>query len=169
MSYTTTRASPRPPPPPSQPNDMQTPTQPQPRKPGEGVFIWSRIPTPSMVQSPTPRSPGQPPNQPPPPRPLKLAPPRTPPPSQAPPPPQLSDGPDDPIIRTVAHIPYTSGVEMGTVRGVHRSDSGVVWVEYPNNTTLWEVPRCLLFPYAEDGEKHRQQVVGGKKKAKPLR
>ena len=54
---------------------------------------------------------------------------------------------------------------MGTVRGVHRKKGGVVGVEYPGNTTLYEVARGLLFPSPEKGKTYQEEAVGGKKKA----
>ena len=62
----------------------------------------------------------------------------------------------------VAHIPYPSAVEKGTVRGVHGQKGGVVWVEYPSNTTLYEVAQHLLFPTPQEAERHRQDAQGGK-------
>ena len=47
-------------------------------------------------------------------------------------------GPNDPIVGTRAHVPYTGGVQVGTVTGVHHGKSGVVWLQYPNDTTLYE-------------------------------
>ena len=56
-----------------------------------------------------------------------------------PPPPPPKDGgdtvakkgdrPDNPVVGMVAHIPYPSGVEKGTLRCVHGRKGGVVWVE----------------------------------------
>ena len=56
------------------------------------------------------------------------------------------DGPEDPIVGTVVHVPYPTGVERGTVRGIHGRKYGAVWVEYPGGTNLYEVARPLLFP-----------------------
>ena len=78
------------------------------------------------------------------------------------------DRPGDPIIGTVVHVPYPTGVERGTVRGIHGRKYGAVWVEYPGGTTLYEVARPLLFPTLEEAERHREEARGaGKKKAKP--
>ena len=69
---------------------------------------------------------------------------------------------------TVVHVPYLIGVERGTVCGIHGRKYGAVWVEYPGGTTLYEVPRPLLFPTLEEAERHRGEARGaGKKKAKP--
>ena len=76
--------------------------------------------------------------------------------------------PEDPIVGTVVHVPYPTGVERGTVRGIHGRKYGAVWVEYPGGTTLYEVARPLLFPTLEQAERHREEARGaGKKKAKP--
>ena len=77
------------------------------------------------------------------------------------------DSPDDPIVGTVAHVPYPTGVEKGTVRGVHGRKGGAVWVEYPGGTTLYEVARHLLFPTPEAAEQYREEARSGKKKPKP--
>ena len=71
---------------------------------------------------------------------------------------------DEPIVGTVAHVPYHTGVD---VRGVHGRKGGVVWVEYPGGTTLYEVARHLLFPSREEAERYREEARSGKKKPKP--
>ena len=80
--------------------------------------------------------------------------------------PQVGNGPEDPIVGTVAHFPYFGWVEMGTVRGVHRNKGGVIRVEYPGNTILYTVAHGLLFPSAEEAKTYRREAVWGKKKAK---
>ena len=72
--------------------------------------------------------------------------------------------PDDPIVGTVAHVPYSIGVERGTVRGVHGRKGGDVWVEYPGGTTLYEVARHLFFPTPKEAERYREDARSGKKK-----
>ena len=54
---------------------------------------------------------------------------------------------------------------MGTVTGVHHWKSGVVWVQYPNDTTLYKVERHLLFGCAEEANAHLLEVC--KKTPKP--
>ena len=71
-----------------------------------------------------------------------------------------------PIVGRVAHVPYPSGVEKGTGRGVHGRKGSAVWVEYPGSTTLYEVARHLLFPTPEEAERHRQNAQGGKRNPK---
>ena len=75
--------------------------------------------------------------------------------------------PGDPIVGTVAHVPYPTGVEKGTVRGIHGRKYGAVWVEYPGGTTLYEVSRHLLFPTPEEAERYQEEARSGKKKLKP--
>ena len=77
------------------------------------------------------------------------------------------DRPDNPIVGTVAHVPYPTGVEKGTVRGVHGRKGGALWVEYLAGTTLYEVVRHLLFPTPEEAERFREQARSGKQKPKP--
>ena len=60
---------------------------------------------------------------------------------------------------------YTGGVEVDTVTGVHHRKSGVVWVQDPNDTTLNEVQRHLLFGSAEEANAHLLEVR--KKTPKP--
>ena len=55
---------------------------------------------------------------------------------------------------------------MGTFRGVHSNKDGVVCMEYPGHTTLYEVASGLLFPSPEEAETYWRETVGGKKKAK---
>ena len=64
--------------------------------------------------------------------------------------------------------PYPTGVEVGTVTGVHRRKTGVVWVEYPKKPQLYEVARGLLFPTPEGAQEHLDRVRKGKGKATPL-
>ena len=47
------------------------------------------------------------------------------------------DCPGDAIVGTVAHVPYPTGVEMGTVHSIHGRKYGAFWVEYPGGTTLY--------------------------------
>ena len=77
------------------------------------------------------------------------------------------DSPDDLIVRPVAHVPLPTGLEKGTVRGVHGRKGGALLVEYPGGTTLYEVARHLLFPIAEEAERYREEARSGKKKSKP--
>ena len=78
------------------------------------------------------------------------------------------DRPEDPIVGTVIHVSYPTGVERGTALGIHGRKYGAVWVEYPGGTTLYEVARPLLFSTVEEAEGHREQDRGAaKKKAKP--
>ena len=77
------------------------------------------------------------------------------------------DRPGDPIVGTVAHVPYPTGVEKGTVHGIHGRQYGAVWVKYLGGTTLYEVPRHLLFPTPEVAERYREEAQSGKKKPKP--
>ena len=58
-------------------------------------------------------------------------------------------------------------MEVGTVTGVHRRKTGVVWVKYPGNPTLYEVARGLLFPSPEAAQEHLERVCKGKGKATP--
>ena len=59
---------------------------------------------------------------------------------------EMDDHPEDPIIGTVVHVPYPTGVEKGTVRGIHGRKYGAVRVKYRGGTTLYEVGRPLIFP-----------------------
>ena len=77
------------------------------------------------------------------------------------------DGADDLIFGTKVHVPYSRGVEVGTVCGVHRRKVGVVWVEYPHNPTLYEVARNLLFPSLEAAHEHLERVRKPKGKPPP--
>ena len=77
------------------------------------------------------------------------------------------DGAHDPLVGTKVHLPYPTGVEVGTVTGVHRRKAGVVWVEYQNNPQLYEVARSLLFPTPEGAQEHLDCVCKGKGKANP--
>ena len=78
--------------------------------------------------------------------------------------PKTDDRPDDPIVGTVAHVPYPTGVEKGTVRGIHGQKYGAVWVEYPGGTNLYEVSRSLLFSTLKEAERYREDAWAGKKK-----
>ena len=108
----------------------------------------------------------------PPARPTKAVPapkPANPPKTAIPPPPDQDRHPQDgrPSRRSVAHVPYSTGVEKGTVRGIHRRKYGAVWVEYPGGTTLHEVSHSLLFPTLEEAERYREEARAGKKKPQP--
>ena len=70
------------------------------------------------------------------------------------------------MVGTVIHVPYPTGVEKRTVRGIHGRKYGAVWVEYPGGTTLYEVARPLLFPTPEEAERYRDEAWSGKKKPK---
>ena len=72
-------------------------------------------------------------------------------------------GPDDPLVGSSVHVPYPTGVEVGTVTGAHARKSRVVWVRYPDNPELYEVPRGLLFTEAEAAAAHPQKARPGKK------
>ena len=67
----------------------------------------------------------------------------------------------------VAHVPYPTGVEKGTVRGIHGRMYGTVWVEYLGGTTLYQLSRSFLFPTLEEAEGYREEARAGKKKLKP--
>ena len=97
----------------------------------------------------------------PPPPPKRNPPPQGFPTSKATPPPKTNPpqkggriGTDHPIVSTNVHGPYSPGVDMGTVRVVHRRRTGVVSVEYPRNATPYEVARHLLFPSPEASHEH---------------
>ena len=77
--------------------------------------------------------------------------------------PQDKDGAEDSLVGTKVHVPYPTGVEVGTVIGVHWRKAGVVWVEYPGNPTLYEVARGLLFPSPEAAQEHLERVCKGVK------
>ena len=77
------------------------------------------------------------------------------------------DRPGDLIVGTVAHVPYPTGKEKGTVRGIQGRKFRAVWVEYLGGTTLYEVPRHLLFPTPEEAERYREEARSAKKKPKP--
>ena len=81
--------------------------------------------------------------------------------------PKTDDRSADPIVGTVAHVPYPTGVEKGTVGAVHGRKYGAVWVQYPSGTTLYEVSRSLLFPTLEEAERYREEARAGKKKPNP--
>ena len=83
--------------------------------------------------------------------------------------PKTDGRPADPIVGTVAHVTYPDRVEKGTVRGVHGRKYGAVWVEYPGDTTLYEVSRSLLFPTLEEAEQYREEGWASNKKPKPPR
>ena len=63
----------------------------------------------------------------------------------------------------MAHVPYPGVAEKGTVRSVHGSKLGAVWVEYPGSTTLHEVAHDLLFPTPDATQEHREDARRGKK------
>ena len=126
------------------------------------------------------KKPKPPPRTPPPPaRPTKAVPapkltnpPRTatahpPPPRPRPTPPRRRSVPAIRLFGTVAHVPYSTGVQKGTVRGIHGRKYSAVWVEYPGGTTLCEVSRSLLFTTLEEAKRYREEARAGKKKAKP--
>ena len=140
------------PPPPSQAATQAPPNPPQ-RNEGSPWSPGRRVTT---RRSPMAKSPNPPP--PPPPHGLRRpsSPPYPPTPPRPPPPPQTKtatpkvggataqkkdDRPDDPILRTVAHVPYPTGVEKGAVCGVHGRKGCAVGVESPGGTTLYEVAR----------------------------
>ena len=77
------------------------------------------------------------------------------------PPPRGSDRRDD------RHVPYPTGVERGTVRGIHGRKRGALWVESPGGTTLYKVARPLLFPSLEEAKRYRGETPSGKKNPKP--
>ena len=76
-------------------------------------------------------------------------------------------GPEDPIVGTVVHVPYPTGVERGTVRGIHGRKYGAVWVEYLGGTTLYKVARPLLFPTPEEAKRYPDEARAGKENLKP--
>ena len=71
----------------------------------------------------------------------------------------------DLIVGTVAHVPYPTRVEKGTVRGVHGRKYGAFWLEYPGGTTLYEVCRHLLFPTPEEAKQYQEEARSGQEKA----
>ena len=77
------------------------------------------------------------------------------------------DGTVDPMVCTKVHVPYPTCAEMGTVTGLHRRKEGIVWVEYPGITTMYEVACGLLFPSSEVARKHLERVRKGKGKPPP--
>ena len=113
------------------------------------------------VSAPKP-SPPPPPPRPPPPTPRPLAKTDTPKGAE-----KKDDRPDNPIIGTVVHVTYPTGVRKGTVRGFHGRKYGAVWVEYPGGTTLYELAQPLLFPTPEEAERVRDEAQSGRKKPKP--
>ena len=160
----------RPPPPPQ--NPPQAKPQPNPSQPPANKRKYSfessdesddgAIPRAKKPKPPTPTPPARPTKAVPAPKPAN--PPKT---ATAQPPPKKDDRPTDPIVGTVAHVPYPTGVEKGTVRGVHGRKYPAVWVEYPGGTTLYEVSRSLLFPTLEEAERYQEEARAGKKKPKP--
>ena len=147
--------NPNPPPPPIRPTAgfISTPVRTQLTVPSHMVAPKSQNPsTPHPTQKPPhPLRAHTAPSRPPPPPAPKPTTPTT----------QVGDDPEDPIIGTVAHVPYPRGLEMGAVRGVHRNKGGVVWVQYPGNTTLYEVARGLLLPSPEEAETYQREARGG--------
>ena len=114
------------------------------------------------------RRPSPPQNPPTPPRP----PPQTPPTTKTDNPKgaeKKDDRPEDHIVGTVVHVPFPTGVERGTIRGIHGRKYGAIWVEYPGGTSLhYEVARPLLLPTLEEAKRHQEEAPGaGKKKSKP--
>ena len=90
-------------------------------------------------------------------------------PQDNPPPPS---GADDPLVVTKVHVPYPTGVEVGTVTCVHPRKAGVVWVvwvEYPGNPTLYKVARGHLFPTPQAAQEHLERVGKGKQQASVTR
>ena len=67
-------------------------------------------------------------------------------------------GPNDPIVGTRGHVPYLGGVLIGTIASVHHRKSGVVWVQYVNDTTLYEVELHLFLCSAEETNAHLLEV-----------
>ena len=131
-----------------------------------------RSPVAKSPKPPPPPSPARPTKAVPAPKPAKPPqdhhhPPRPPPPPTKTDTPKTDDRPGDPIVGTVAHVPYPTGVEKGTIHGIHGRNYGAVWVEYPGGTTLYEVSRHLLFPTPEEAERYREEARVGKKKPKP--
>ena len=80
------------------------------------------------------------------------------------PPKEGGDGADD---GTKVRVPNPTRVEVDTVTGVRWRKAGVVWVEYPENTQLYEVARGLLFPTREGAQEHLVRIRQGKGKATP--
>ena len=72
------------------------------------------------------------------------------------------DRPDDLIVETVAHVPYSTRVEKGTVCSVHGRKGGAEWVQNPGGTALYEVARHVLFPTREEAERYREKAQAGK-------
>ena len=77
------------------------------------------------------------------------------------------DGADGPIVYTKVHVRNPTGVELGTVIGVHRRKAGVVSVEYPDDPALYPVARALLFPTSQGAQEHLDRVGKGRGKATP--
>ena len=140
-------------PPPPKPQSPKLVT----RKPPNGILI---LMTHRMDPPPPHQEAGPPPQDPP----TKA----TPAPKNPPPPPQREgDGANHPLAGTKVHGPYPTGVEVGTITGVHRRKAGVVCAEYPDDPTMYEVAHGLLFPTPEAAQEHLERVRKGKGKATP--
>ena len=165
--------------PPPQAKPQPNPRQPAQRNEGSPSSPGRRVTT---RESPVAKSPNPPPPPPPhglrrlSPPPSSPTPPRPPPPT--PPTPTKTDTPkaggataekkddraDDPIVGTVARVPYPAGLEKGTVRAVHGQKRGAVCVEYPGGNTLYEMAWHLLFPIPEEAERYWEEARWSKKK-----
>ena len=75
--------------------------------------------------------------------------------------------PEDPIVGTVVHVLYATGIERGTVSGIHGRKYGAVRVDYPGGSTLDEVSRPLPFGTPEEAERYWDEAQSGKKEPKP--
>ena len=82
-------------------------------------------------------------------------------------PPKRGGRADDPLVGTKVHIPYSWGVDVGTVRDVHRRKAGGIWVEYPNNPQRYKVACNLLFPSPKAAHEHLERVRKPNTKATP--
>ena len=80
-----------------------------------------------------------------------------------PPPPPRPTPPRVPRRRTtiprIRSVPYPTGVERGTVRGIHGRKYGAVWVEYPGGT-----PPSTRWPTLHEADRHSEEARGGGKK-----
>ena len=76
-------------------------------------------------------------------------------------------GAADPLVGTKVYDPSSQGEEMGTVTDVHLRETGVVWVEYPGNPTLYEMAHGLMFPSPTATKEHHERVRNSKGKGDP--
>ena len=82
------------------------------------------------------------------------------------PPPKGGGGADDPLVGTKDHVPYPTGVEVGTVTGVHRRKAG------SSGWNTQTTPSSTRWPVASSSppqgvQEHLDRVRKGKGKAPP--